>query len=59
MPVDFVVPSKDFTWPEETWATKLGENLKTICNNSVFSKYKGQLEVCVCVCERERERERL
>ena len=40
----FVVPSADFSWPEDTWGLKLGSVVDKIKTTDDYDKYKEELE---------------
>lgn len=44
VPDDFVVPTADFSWPEETWGMQLGKIVDTIKNTDEYDIYKEELE---------------
>lgn len=44
VPADFVVPTADFSWPEETWGMPLGKIVDTIKNTDEYDLYKNELE---------------
>ena len=44
VPADFVVPTADFSWPEETWGMPLGKVVDTIKNTDEYDVYKAELE---------------
>ena len=44
VPSDYVVPTADFSWPEETWGMPLGKIVDTIKNTDEYDIYKEELE---------------
>ena len=44
VPADYVVPTADFSWPEETWGMPLGKIVDTIKNTDEYDVYKAELE---------------
>ena len=40
----FVVPSADFSWPEDTWGLQLGAVVDKIKNSDDYDGYKAELE---------------
>jgi hypothetical protein len=44
VPVKFVVPQDDVSYPPETWGIKLDRNVSHIRNSGAYSEHKVKLE---------------
>jgi virulence-associated protein VapD len=44
VPVSFVVPNDDDTWPIETWGMKLGRIVSDVRNNNAYADHRQRLE---------------